>query len=315
MPGLGSQLQNNARVKAKTTRAPLAGGWVVSLRKPSLWLACPPDRGQGRAHVGFRMIGQNGKDGTNADVLAAQASPPSTLLRDAALFLDFDGTLVELAARPELVSVDTRLAALVERLSHVLSGRVAILSGRPVDGILALFGALPLTIAGSHGLEVRWHDGRLSLPERPSALDDALDAMHDFARSAPGLLVEPKPLGAALHYRGAPEMQVAAHALARSIATDTGLHLQTGKMMVELRVGGADKGSALRRLMELPPMAGFRPVFLGDDDTDEPAMVAAEALGGAGILVGEPRPSAAVYRLPGVAATLAWLDAACEAVA
>lgn len=238
--------------------------------------------------------------------------PPAALLRDAALFLDFDGTLVELAARPELVRADARLTALLARLVTCLSGRVAIISGRSVDSISALLGPLPIMIAGSHGLEVRGHDGKLSLPERPAALDRILPVMTDFAKTKPGLLVEEKPFGTALHYRGAPDMHAASHALARALADDTGLHLQTGKMMVELRVGGADKGSALRRLMALPPMAGCRPVFLGDDDTDEPAMIAAADLSGAGILIGAPRQSAAAYRLPDVPATLAWLETACE---
>jgi trehalose 6-phosphate phosphatase len=241
--------------------------------------------------------------------------PPVTLLRGAALFLDFDGTLVELAARPELVSVDARLASLLDRLRTKLDNRVAIISGRSVDGILAMFGPLPITIAGSHGLEVQTHDGMRSLPERPAALDRILNTMKDFAKTTPGLLVEEKPFGAALHYRGAPAMEPQAHALARTLADETALHLQTGKMMVELRVGGGDKGSALRRLMASPPMAGFTPVFLGDDDTDEPAMAAAAELGGAGILIGAPRDSSARYRLPNVDATLAWLEQACEVAA
>lgn len=247
--------------------------------------------------------------------LPPDSPPPITLLRGAALFLDFDGTLVDLAARPELVHVSARLAALLDRLRTTLSGRVAIISGRSVDGIVELFGPLPLTIAGSHGLEVQSHDGLRTLPERPPALDRILSIMKDFAQTTPGLLVEEKPFGAALHYRGAPTMEAAAHALARSLAEETALHVQTGKMMVELRVGGADKGSALRRLMAAAPMAGFVPIFLGDDDTDEPAMVAADELGGCGILVGVPRASSARYRLPDVAATLNWLEQACGVAA
>ncbi len=241
--------------------------------------------------------------------------PPTALLRDAALFLDFDGTLVELAARPEMVRVNGRLATLLARLETCLSGRVAIISGRSIDSISALLGPLPIMIAGSHGLEVRGHDGNVSVPERPAALDRILPVMTDFANTKPGLLVEEKPFGAALHYRGAPDMQAASHALACALADESGLHVQTGKMMVELRVGGAHKGSALCRLMALPPMAGRRPIFLGDDDTDEPAMVAAADIGGAGILIGTPRPSAAHYRLPDVPATLAWLETACEEMA
>ena len=241
--------------------------------------------------------------------------PPADLLRNAALFLDFDGTLVELQARPDAVAVDARLAALIERLSDALDGRVAIISGRPVDGIRALFGTPAFAISGSHGLEVAWPDGRVVQAERPAALDRIIADMHDFATATNGVLVEEKPLGAALHYRAAPAAEAPATALATRLAADAGLHLQTGKMMVEVRVAGADKGSALREMMQAPALAGHRPIFLGDDDTDEPAMVAAAALGGAGILIGAPRDTAAAYRLASVADTLTWLEAATESLA
>lgn len=236
--------------------------------------------------------------------------PPVDLLRDAALFLDFDGTLVELAPEPDAVRVDTRLARLLLRLDEALAGRVAIVSGRSVATIDALVGERTLTVAGSHGLELRWTDGRRHAAERPAALDRIMNEMKAFASDRPGVLVEEKPLGAALHYRTVPAAEAASHALARRLATETGLHLQTGKMMVELRGADADKGTALALLMAEAPMAGHRPVFLGDDDTDEPAMATAARLGGAGILVGPPRDSAAHWRLPDVAATLDWLERA-----
>ena len=242
-------------------------------------------------------------------------APPRDLLRDAALFLDFDGTLVDLAPAPEDVRVDARLAALVARLSARMPQRVAIISGRPAEAILALFEAPGFAVSGSHGLEIHWPDGNREQPERPAALDRIVADMKLFAAQHPGVRVETKPLGAALHYRTCPEHEAASHALARHLAAETGLHLQTGKMMVEVRLPGADKGTALRALMQAPAMAGRRPIFLGDDDTDEPAMAAAAALGGAGILVGEARPTAAAYRLPDVAATLAWLEAAAKSAA
>lgn len=242
------------------------------------------------------------------------APPPLDLLRHAALFLDFDGTLVDLHDRPEAVVVDARLAILVTRLSDALAGRVAIISGRPVASIRALFGDPAFAISGSHGLEVAWPDGRMTRAERPAALDRIVASMQAFATATPGILVEDKPLGAALHYRTAPAAEAAAQALAHRLADDSGLHLQTGKMMIEIRVPGADKGTALQALMRAPAMAGHRPVFLGDDDTDEPAMIAAAALGGAGVLIGEPRPTAAAWRLDGVAATLSWLEAATESL-
>jgi trehalose 6-phosphate phosphatase len=201
----------------------------------------------------------------------------------------------------------------MERLDFVLSGRVAIISGRPVETIRALFPVPLPVLAGSHGLEIALPGGVMLAPERHEGLERIVTAMREFISTRPGLLIEEKPFGVALHYRRAAHEGERSHALANMLAEETGFHVQTGKMMVELRIGGADKGSALRRLMEVAPMAGHRPIFIGDDDTDEPGMVAATALGGAAILVGEGRPSAAAYRLPNVAATLAWLEAAAGA--
>jgi len=239
--------------------------------------------------------------------------PPTSLLRDAELFLDFDGTLVDLAPTPDAVSVDRALATLVARLAAALDGRLAIVSGRSVASIRRLFGETGFAISGSHGLEVAWPDGRHDVAERPAALDSIVDSMKAFATAQAGVLVEEKPLGAALHFRNAPQAGDASVALATRLADDSGLRLQPGKMMIEIRVPGADKGTALAALMAAPAMVGATPVFLGDDDTDEPAMVAAAAHGGAGVLVGADRATAARYRLADVAATRAWLDAACEA--
>ena len=121
-------------------------------------------------------------------------------------------------------------------------------------------------------------------------------------------VVEEKPFGAALHYRQAPDAGAACDALAETIAARTGLTLQHGKMVAELRVPGGDKGDAVRRFMAEPPMAGARPVFVGDDLTDEAGFRAAEALGGWGILVGGPRATAAHYGLSGVKDVHEWLD-------
>jgi trehalose 6-phosphate phosphatase len=146
-----------------------------------------------------------------------------------------------------------------------------------------------------------------SAPVAP-ALGDARAAIHAFAARAPGLLVEDKPASVALHFRGAPEREAEAIALLETLARRTGLVIQAGKMVLELRPPGADKGDALRRLMAEPAFAGKRPVFVGDDLTDEHAFAAAADLGGAGILVGPPRATAAVWRLDDVAAVAAWLS-------
>lgn len=238
-----------------------------------------------------------------------RTAPPSGLLEGASLLLDFDGTMVDLAARPDLVRVGDDFRALVERLLRRLDGRLAFVSGRDAASLGALIAMPCISVAGSHGLEIVHADGRIERPERPAALDAAVAKMRAFADARPGVLVEDKPLGAALHYRQAAHHADAAAALAARLAEDTGLALQTGKMMVELRRGGGDKGLAVERLMGEPAMAGTSPVFVGDDDTDEPGFSMARRLGGAGVLVGPERNSSALYRLANVNAVHAWLRA------
>jgi len=141
----------------------------------------------------------------------------------------------------------------------------------------------------------------------PAALAQARAQIRGFAEGAAGLLVEEKPASIALHFRGAPEREAEAKALFEALAQRTGLAVQPGKMVLELRPAGADKGDALAQLMAEPAFAGKRPVFVGDDLTDEHAFAAAAAMGGAGILVGPARATAASWRLDDVAAVAAWL--------
>lgn len=233
---------------------------------------------------------------------------PSDLLAGASLYLDFDGTLVEIAERPDAVVVDGALTDLVTAVAMRLDGRVALISGRSIAALGALLAAPSIAISGSHGVETRWPDGRNDIPSTPSGLSDAVAALRDWAAERPGLLVEEKPFGVALHYRALPQAAEECRAFAAELSQSSGLGLQTGKMVVELRAAGTDKGDALRRLHAEPPFAGHRPVFVGDDDTDEPAFRAAVALGGAGVLVGPMRETAASYRVPNVAAVRAWLE-------
>ena len=244
---------------------------------------------------------------------AAHSGPPPLLDPMASLFLDFDGTLVELADRPDGVVIDAQVIDLLGVLPDRMAGRVAIVSGRSIAQIDALLGMPHLPVAGSHGAERRVsaaHDA----PVRPAALDAAHAAFTGFAARDPRLVIEDKSLGTALHYRQSPDHEDAARALAQGVAATLGLVVQHGKMMVELRVPG-DKGSAITALMAEPPFAGTTPIFLGDDLTDEDGFVAVAALGGTGILVGPPRDTAATARLDGVADVRRWLMNSLEHIA
>jgi len=237
--------------------------------------------------------------------------PPPPLDPDcAALFLDFDGTLVELAQTPDAIRVSPGLEPLLERLRRKLDGRLAIVSGRSLADLERHLPAGGIAFSGSHGLELRLADGT-SLPlSAPIGLDDVRDKVERFAAPIAGLIVEEKPAGIALHFRLAPDQGSRADAFMAALAKERGFALQRGAMVVELRPGGATKGSALKAFMAEPEFAGARPWFVGDDLTDEHAFAAAAALGGAGILAGAARETAARYRLPSVSAVADWLGAA-----
>ena len=239
--------------------------------------------------------------------------PDRSLIDNASLFLDFDGTLAEIAPHPGAVVVGDRLRTLLSSLSAKLPGRLAIISGRPIRQLQQLLGPTSLAFGGSHGMELLWPDGRTQQPPRPAAaLVPVMQELRRLQKLYSGIVIEQKPYGVALHYRSEPKAEAACRDLATALAQSSGLTLQAGKMVFELRMPGPGKGEALTTLFADPAMAGTTPIFIGDDDTDESAFVAAAKFGGAGILVGPPRATAALYRLDSVRATLDWLEAVAE---
>ena len=239
--------------------------------------------------------------------LTALPPPPASLLNGAALFLDFDGTLAPIASTPDGVVVDQELLAMLGDLRDALHGRLAIVSGRSIETLREL-GFGDFLIAGTHGLEFAKPGEQVEAPARRPAVDDAEAAFHAFADGKPGILVERKSISVGLHFRGAPQWGEEAGELATGLAEKLGLAVQPGKMLFELRPGGADKGSAVHTLMARAPMAGGRPLFIGDDVTDEEGFAAATELGGAGILVGPPRATLAAFSLEQVAAVRHYLE-------
>jgi trehalose 6-phosphate phosphatase len=243
-------------------------------------------------------------------MIEALTPPPLSLLDGAALFLDFDGTLVELAEAPDAIRVPGELPGLLQRLAARLDGRLAIVSGRSLADLDRHVRADGIAMSGSHGLELRHADGRRHALAAPDALAAARAELARFAAADAGLLIEDKPASVALHYRLAPAWADEVAKLMEALAVRSGLVVQHGKMVAELRPAGADKGDAVKTLMREPAFAGARPLVMGDDLTDEHAFAAAAGLGGAGILVGDARATAARYRLESVGAVAAWLKAA-----
>ena len=228
---------------------------------------------------------------------------------DAALFLDFDGCLVDIAPRPDAVAIPPGLARRLARLHDRLGGAVALVSGRDIADLRGFLPDFPGVIAGSHGAELSL-DGQLI--ETTHAVDLDLEALHRAAAKAvsgsPAILVEPKPHGVALHYRADPSLRPVVEEVMRQLAdAHPGMVLQPAKMAVELRPSGTGKDGALDRLMAVAPFAGRVPVYAGDDLTDEAAMAHAQSRGGFGIKIGAGE-TVARYRLNDPAALARWLD-------
>jgi trehalose 6-phosphate phosphatase len=245
-----------------------------------------------------------------ADTAKPSCTPPLPAPRDDwALFLDVDGTLVEIAETPEGVTPDHRLPDILSAVSRRLGGAVALVSGRRVDTLDRFFAPLRLPAAGLHGLERRDAAGDLRRAPPTPAIREAAEKARAFAAAHPGVLLEDKGATVALHFRQAPEAGPAATAFAEALTGALrGTILQKGKMVVEIRPAGADKGSVIAAFMTEAPFRDRTPVFAGDDVTDEAGFAMVNSLQGHSIRIGDGAATAARYRLPTVAALLGWLE-------
>lgn len=234
--------------------------------------------------------------------------PPPEGSPDWAWFLDVDGTLIDIAPTPSAIVIPVALPPLLTRLSEVAGGALALVSGRSLDNLRQLVTPFDPPAAGLHGLEWRDAAGNIRRQTAPPGLDDIRARLGQVAAETTGLLLEDKGLTLALHYRQAPERQeTARRAVAEAVADHPGFSVMAGKMVLEVKPAGTDKGSALRAFMAQPPFAGRLPVFVGDDVTDEDGFLAANALGGLSVLVGPLRDSAAGYRLDDIDGCRCWL--------
>jgi trehalose 6-phosphate phosphatase len=222
------------------------------------------------------------------------------------LFLDFDGTLVDIAPGPDAIHVPNTLAASLTRLNAQCNGRLALISGRALDDIEKHLGPVSIARAGSHGADCRDARGN-SMGAAARPLESGIIAeMARFAEEL-GLDLERKSHGAALHFRSSPDLEARAIGFAAELAGRNDLSIKTGKCVVEVMAKGADKGQAVNTYMHCAPFAGSRPWFIGDDVTDEDGFAACAQLGGGGILVGTKNQTSARYSLPDVAGVYEWL--------
>jgi trehalose 6-phosphate phosphatase len=229
--------------------------------------------------------------------------------RCAAVFLDIDGTLVALEERPDAVRIAPSLRALLERAREAAGGALALISGRAIADIDALFAPARFAVAGQHGTERRSADGRLHF-HAPLAtrLQGQAARLRELVRAHPALLLEEKGASLALHFRGDPALESLAERETRQAVVSLGddFELLTGKFVFEVKPSGKDKGTAIDEFMAEAPFAGRRPVFVGDDLTDELGFERVNRIGGDSVKVGAGTTRAR-WRLDDAEAVTRWL--------
>lgn len=239
----------------------------------------------------------------------AALPPVPTPPADWSLFLDLDGTLCPLVDDPAQVRLSAAQGRLLARLHTLLGGALCVLSGRSLADLERIFAGLPVHLIGAHGAETTAFPP-LDLAAADAELRRLIAPLSELLRDHPGVWLEDKGHALALHYRQRPELGEPLARAARALAADAhGLRLLHGNHVVELLPRAVSKGDALRSVMQHPDFAGRTPVAVGDDVTDEEAFVAAQALDGFGVQVGDREPSRARYRLPCVVLANSWLDA------
>lgn len=239
-------------------------------------------------------------------------SARTAFIRDesVALFLDVDGTLLEIAATPDRVRVPSALRNTLQLTFARERGACALLSGRSLEDLDALFAPLVFPASGKHGLEVRLPSGEFLRPDiDPAALNHARRFLEFFQREHRGLLLEDKGTALALHYRLSPRMEPEVDVVMSELVAELGdeFVVRRGKCVHQIMPRGFDERRAIEILMNQREFIGRTPVYVGDDPTDEVGFQAVNEMGGHSIRVGDLEETAARYRFSRVSTVVAWL--------
>jgi trehalose 6-phosphate phosphatase len=249
---------------------------------------------------------------THAPAARELRQPPAALSAqdEAAIFLDIDGTLLDIAPTPLEVMVSDDLRATLASLFKTYGGAVAFVSGRPIAEMDRLFDPLRLPAVGGHGAEIRFAPTSDVKRSKIATLDDDLRAAFArIGRIGEGVIVEDKGYSLAIHYRLSPqlggEIMKAVTDVCKSDRCDS-LEVLPGKLVIEIKPGGYDKGTGLREMMSVPPFTGRKPIFIGDDVTDNAAFAVLPDFSGAGFSVGGVVPGT-IFNFDGPQDVRRWL--------
>lgn len=264
-------------------------------------------------------VGDNGRDDISfSSALDIKSHPDLAALNleCSALLLDVDGTLLDIKPTPGEVHASAALIAALERLFIVMGGAVALVSGRLISDLDRIFAPLRLPTIGGHGVEIRLGGTGHPIRQAAGELDPALrQDLTDIARSKDGILIEDKGFSLAIHYRLAPDQEpMIQGALDEIFATHDSsmIELLAGKSVIEVKQSAFDKGKAVRELMRRPPFEGRRPLFIGDDVTDEAAFAVMPEFSGLAYSVSRSVPGA-MGSFPSPHAVRTWLCSIAEA--
>jgi trehalose 6-phosphate phosphatase len=236
--------------------------------------------------------------------------------RPVALFLDIDGTLLDVALTPSTVHVPPGLAELLETLSARLSGAMAIITGRPIAEADELLQPWKFAAAGVHGGEMRATATAKVQSLTPSFNPDLHNDLKTIAGAMPGVVLEDKGAGIAMHYRLVPNLREPLLATLEALIPKYPgqFAICEGRKVVEILPVGFSKGRALRKLTSFPQFSGRIPIMIGDDISDIDAFRAAEALGGYGMKVAGENFPPSEASFSGPQDVLAWLKKQSEAL-
>jgi trehalose 6-phosphate phosphatase len=259
--------------------------------------------GEGRQELRVDQLNAPSIEGAVVGAVAALGDAPL------ALFLDVDGTLLDLAARPDDVVTPAGLVSTLTGVERKLAGALALISGRSIDDVDRLFAPLRLRVSGVHGAEIRFRPDAPITPRMAVDLPRSLlAALRRAVEPFPGVFIEDKRFSFTVHYRLAPSAERPLRDIVKRLVDSIpiAVDIMDAHCAIEIKSPCFDKGGAIAAFLSTSTFRERTPIFVGDDTTDESGFALVSARGGFAYSVGRPRPGA-IGAFSGPGAVREWL--------